>query len=151
MFAGITVYNTVPVLAQNSQGKYSILVQKLAQKFGLKADDVQTVFDDTFKEKQAQMEATFESELNQDVTNGKITENQKQLILAKRRELQTNRRANFNNFKNMTPVERKTAMQNQKQALSDWAKENNINLQYLNGGRRMGHLSGMKGGRDMMR
>ncbi len=151
MFAGITVFSTAPVLAQNSQGKYSALVEKIAQKFGLKIDDVQTVFDETIKEKQAQMEASFESKLSQAVKDGKITEVQKQLILTKQQELQANRMANSNKYKNMTPVERKTAMQAQKQSLIDWAKQNNIDLQYLYGGRRMGHLGGMKNGWNMMK
>lgn len=130
--------------AQNTQDKYSSIVQKLAVKFGLKESDVQSVFDDVKKVRQNQIQTKLEDKLTQAVKDGKITKAQKQAIIAKHKELQEKRKAQPGNWKNMTPEERRNAMQTQKQELENWAKQNNIDLKYFFGGH-MGPKGGMKG------
>ena len=142
---GASVIATNQVFAQGANtGPFSTLVQKIANKFNLNKDDVQAVFDQFKTDHQTATQNQFIQKLDQAVRDGKITDAQKQLILAKQQELQANRKVNFDNFKNMTPDQRKTAMQAQKQVLSDWAKQNNIDLQYLFSGR-MGRFGGMRG------
>ena len=63
------------------------IIQKLAAKFGLKEADVQTVFDTQRTERQAAMQQRFEQNLTQAVADKKITESQKNAILAKHQEL----------------------------------------------------------------
>lgn len=148
--AGIGAFGVASVYAQSPQGKYPSIVQKLVEKFGLKESDVQSVFDEAQQERQSQMQAKFEESLSQAVKDRKITEAQKQLILTKRQELKANSQANFTNMQNMTPDQRKGDMQAQNQALTDWAKQNSIDIKYLFGGH-MGHFRGRKGGLQMMK
>lgn len=127
------------------RAKYPAVVQKIADKFGLKVTDVQAVFDQDKVDRQTEMQTKFEDQLTKDVTDGKLTEAQKQAIIAKRAELLTNIQSGVlkgqpENFKNMTEAERKTAleqrntqMETQKASLETWAKENGIDLKYLYG------------------
>ena len=104
---GVGLLTSTTVLAQtttDNQNQMSSLVSKLAEKFGLNQGEVQAVFDQERSQRHAQMETLFEQQLTQDVKDGKITEAQKQLIIAKRQELQA------------------------------WASQNNIDLRYLRGG-----------------
>ena len=78
------IFGTARVYAQVNQGKYSSIVQKLTQKFGLKESDVQAVFDDAKKECQSQMQAKFEDQLSQAMKDGKLTDAQRQTVLTKR-------------------------------------------------------------------
>lgn len=110
------------------------LIQRLAQKFGLKETDVQAVFDEASQQRQTQMQTRFEDRLSQAVTDGQLTEDQKQLILAKNKELQAKREQAKQNWQNLTAEERKVAMQKERQELEDWAKQNSIDIKYLFGG-----------------
>lgn len=125
------------------RAKYPAVVQKIADKFGLKVTDVQAVFDQDKVDRQTEMQAKFEEQLTQAVTDGKLTEAQKQAIIAKRSELKTKMQSGTlkgqpEGFKNMTETERKAAleqrkaeMEAQKTDLEAWAKENSIDLKYL--------------------
>ena len=147
---GAGILGTSRVYAQNTNGgPMSALAQMIADKFNLNKNDVQTVFDQYRSDRQSQTQANFEQKLSQAVTDGKITEAQKQLILSKHKELQDSRDTSRSDIQNMTPEERKTIKETQKQALEDWAKQNNIDLKYFFGGRMgLGHFGGMKGGWD---
>jgi AraC-like DNA-binding protein len=104
-------------------GPFQTIVQKLAQKFGLKESDVQSVFDQARTERVANMQKKLDDRLSQDVKDGKINEAQKQLIIAKLQELKTQRQEN-------------------QQSLKDWASQNGIDIKYLFGGfgRGFGHF-----------
>jgi len=136
--------NTFAESTTSDQNPMASLVQKIADKFGLKKEDVQAVFDQDRQERQVQMQTRFEEQLSQDVKDGKITEAQKQLILEKRKELEANRQAKMESMKNMTQDERKAAMEKERQELESWAKENGIDLKYLMGGFK-GHPGGFRG------
>lgn len=132
------VFGVTRVSAQDSSD-YPSIIQKLAQKFGLKEEDIQAVFNQDREERHAQKQAHFEAQLAQAVTDGKINETQKQLILEKHKELETNRQSGMINMENKTPEERKAARDAQRQELESWAEQNGINLSYLGGfGRGMG-------------
>ncbi len=121
------------VYAQSNSGKFADLVQMIADKFGLNKADVQSVFDQFHTQKQNQMETNFENRLSLDVTNGKITEAQRQAIIAKFKELQQARLTDQENWKNLTPDQRKTKMNEQRTALETWATQNGISTTYLQG------------------
>lgn len=124
----------------------SDLVQKIAQKFGVPQADVQAVFDADRQEHMQRMQAQAEQRLTDLVTAGKITHAQKDLIVAKQKELEANRQANFEAMKGKTHAERKAAMDAQRTELEAWAKTNGIDLQYLMLGHGMGgrgHHGGM--------
>lgn len=126
----------------DTQNPMSSLVQKIATKFNLNQSDVQAVFDASRQERQTQMKAKVESQLTQWVTEGKITEAQKQLILQKQQELQATRQSNRTNMQSLTPQERQTQKAAKRAELQAWAKDNGIDIQYLMpmGGKGFGHF-----------
>lgn len=107
------------------------LVQEIADKFHLNTSDVQSVFTQHRQEMQAKSEANYEKYLANLVSSGKINDEQEQLILNKHKELINQMQNNLKNFKTMTPAERKAQKQSTMQDLQNWAKQNNINVQYL--------------------
>ena len=109
------------------------LIQRLVQKFGLKTEDVRSVFDTVRDERQAQMQQKLTDKLDALVKEGKLTEAQKQLIVAKHTELQTQREKDKDTLKDLTPEERRAKMQAQRTDLETWAKQNNIDIQYVLG------------------
>lgn len=132
----------------DEDGAYPPIVQKLVERFNLNAEEVRQVFDEERSERQEGMQARFEERLNQAMSEGKITEEQKQLILAKHEELQAEREAEQESFKNMTQEERHEAMETRQNELKSWAEQNGIELEYLLGGFGMhgGGPGGMRGG-----
>ena len=131
--SGLIFLTVATAQAQTNQANRTSLVQAIAQRFGLQESDVQSVFDENRNQHQAQMQAKFEDRLTQAVTDGKITEEQKQAILTKRQELQTAQQDQKTNWQNMTADERKQAMQTQQQDLQTWATQNGIDLKSLGG------------------
>ncbi len=137
----------------STQDPMNSIVQKIADKFNLNKDDVQAVFDEAHEEQHAKMEANFESQLSQYVSEGKITEAQKKLIIEKRTEMESQMKADRDSFKNLSQDERKSQMETKRAELESWAKENNIDLQYLmpkfgKGGPGMGGHRGFGQGAD---
>lgn len=126
------LFRTGVVNAQEVQQNPSdTLVIKIAQKFGLNQSDVQAVFKEHHDEMHTQMLAKFEERLAQDVKDGKITEVQKQLIIAKHKEIKDQMLSHVQDVKNLSAEERKAAMQKQRTELEAWAKEHNIDMKYL--------------------
>jgi hypothetical protein len=71
--------------------------------------------------------------LSQAVKDGKLTEAQKKLLIAKHNELFSQRETHFDELKNMTPQERKAKMQKRRDELENWAQQNDIDPSYLAG------------------
>jgi len=117
-----------PVKAQGGSG-YSSLIQKLVDRFGLKTEEVQQVFDQERTERQEQMRLRFEERLDQMVKDGKITEEQGQAILDQKAEMQ----ADCQNFQGLTPEERRTNMETHRRKMQAWAEENGIDPTLLPG------------------
>jgi preprotein translocase subunit SecD len=138
-FIGLVIFGTTTIQAQTTKPNgFTNIISSLAKKLGIGEDRVQSAFDSIRDERQAQMQKAYEERLNQLVKDGKITEAQKKLILAKHQEMQKNQQAN------------KNKMQTQRQELLDWAKKNNIDPQYLFGFSGRGKMGfgrkGMRGG-----
>lgn len=110
---------------------HDTLVQRIAQKFGLQQSNVQSVFDEVRKERQAEMQKRLEDRLAQAVKDGKLTETQKNLILAKHKEMQANREKNRDAWMKMTPEERRNEKQKIRTELEAWAKANTIPLEWV--------------------
>lgn len=109
------------------------MVSFLAQKLGIGEDKVKDALTAFRGERQSQMQTRFEDKLTQLVKGGKITEVQKQAILTKMAELKTKREEYKGTWKNMSPEDRKNAMQKERDDLNAWAKANGIDLKYLFG------------------
>jgi tetrahydromethanopterin S-methyltransferase subunit B len=109
------------------------LVNAIAQKFNLDPAAVQQVVDAQHAQMESEMHAQRATEqktkLNQAVKDGKITQAQEDLIIAKQTEIQ----AFMESLKDKTPAEREAAMKIQKDTLKTWATQNNIPEQYIMG------------------
>lgn len=123
--------------AQGTQDQ-TTLVQQIADKFGLKSSDVQAVFDNFREQEKEQNQTNYENYLSGLVSQGKITDAQKTLLLNKHKELQAEKGQEFATLKSMTPEQRQDQRKSHRQNLQDWAKQNNIPIQYLFGGMGMG-------------
>lgn len=140
------------VQAETANG-FRPIVQKLAARFGVSESEVQQVFDENRAEQQAEMQKKFEARLDEAVAAGKLTQEQKSLILQKHAELQQQRQAEMESFKDLTPEQRREQMQVKRSEmearraeLEAWAKEHGIDLSYLMmGGPRDFHENGMGG------
>jgi DNA-dependent RNA polymerase auxiliary subunit epsilon len=107
--AGASLVSAATVLSDDNT---SSLVEKLADKFNLKKDDVQKVFDQDKADKQAQREKQVSDYLQKKVDEGNITLAQKTLVENKLKEL-------------------KTARENERKDLTTWAKSNSIDARYV--------------------
>lgn len=107
------------------------LVEKLAERFKLNPDEVQAVFEEERDAHRAEMEAKFSMQLDQYVEQGKITAEQKQLILEKQKEMMEQHQQEFEQLKVKSPQERKALMQQHRTDIETWAAEHGIDPQYL--------------------
>lgn len=129
MIAG-SVFGVGLVGAQDSTNPASSLVQKIAQRFNLNPSDVQKVFDEEHEERHQKMQEKMEQRLSQAVTDGKITESQKQAIINKFAEMKNNK-PDPEHFKNMTEEQRHQEMEQKKAELETWASQNGLSLDTL--------------------
>lgn len=128
---GILTTNVSAQSQGQANGPMSSVVQAIADKFGLDQTEVQTVFDQVHNQMRQQRQADFQNRLDDLVSQGQVTESQKQLILEKHEEMAATRQSEFESFKDLTPSERRTAMETRRQELQTWATDNGINLDYL--------------------
>ena len=158
VLAGATFVTTRAAYAEEApQSPITSIVERIAERFSLSTSDVQTVFDEEHQAREAEMQSQYEARLDEAVSNGELTAEQKQLILDKHNELQAERensKPNFRAMKNMTEEERqanKDEMEAQHQELQDWADQNEIDLKYLMGlgMPNRGEFDGLKGHRSM--
>ena len=123
-----------------AQGTHSSqgLVALLSQKFDLKQSDVQAVFDQYGQLRQAEQATIFQQRLDQAVTDGKLTAAQKDLILAKEKEVLA---ALAKDKAIQDPAARKAAIQQLQADLKTWASQNKIDGSWLRfaAGRPAGH------------
>ena len=126
---GSALATTSLVSAQDTSGVNS-LVTAIAQKFNLNETDVQAVFNEQREKHHAQMKENLEQKLAQAVTDGKITEAQKQAILTKLSEIHENK-PNFEEFKNLTQEQRKAKMDEKHTEMETWATQNGLTLDKL--------------------
>lgn len=127
--------------AQDS-GNYPPVIQKLAEKFGVSADEVQSVFEEVRAEHQAEMLTNFEERLDNAVQEGKITAEQKQLILDKHEEMQ----AKMDALRDLDPEQAREQMKALHEQMQTWAEENGIDFPFV--GFKSGFGKGFKMGHN---
>lgn len=140
---GATAFISTSTFAQ-SPGTQNRMAQRLAQKLGLPEDKVKSAFDEVHTEHLTEMKKTQEERLSQLVAEGKITDTQKQAIIAKLEEVRNQKLSNKDNFENLTLEERKQKMEAHKIELENWAKSQGIDLSLImtrreKGSRDFGH------------
>ena len=111
------------------------LITKLVEKFNLDRSEVEQVFEENRAGKQAQIQARHQEMLEQAVEDGKLTEEQKNLLLEKRGEMRKE-------MEHLSWEERQENRVKHRQEMQDWAEENGIDLSVLQG---LGNGKGKKG------
>lgn len=119
------------VSAQDTTGPNS-LVAAIAAKFNLNQTDVQAVFDEEHSKREAEMKTQMEQKLTQAVTDGKITEAQKQAIIAHFAEMKNNRSSKAE-MQNLTDEQRKAKMEERKAQEDTWLSQNGLTQETLKG------------------
>jgi restriction endonuclease len=127
---GATAFVSTNTFAQ-SPGTHNNMVQKLAQKLGLPEDKVKSAFDQVHTEHLTEMKKTQEERLSQLVADGKITDTQKQAIIAKLEEFRNQKQSEKEDFRNLTPEQRRQKMEAHKTELENWAKTQGIDLSLI--------------------
>lgn len=125
----IGIGTTFAAQAEPEDGMAS-LVEAIAEKFDLSVSDVQAVFDEQREQKQAEREAKEAERLAQEVTDGKITQDQADAITAKREEM----RDFMESLSTLDNEARREAMKTQREELKQWADDNDIPMFYFRGG-----------------
>jgi hypothetical protein len=110
------------------------LVDKIATKFHLNKTDVKAVFDEDRATHEADRQKANEARLDQAVKDGKITSDQKALILSKQAEMKTEMKADHASTGDKTGAERKAEMDTKRAEIEKWATDNNIPVEYLHPG-----------------
>lgn len=132
-FAGVTVLGVPNVNAQTTSAPFANMVDAISQKFGLDRTKVQAVVEEVHKKNQvertAMMKQKMETKLTQDVKDGKITEAQKQAIIKKLAEVHAS--VVPGSMKDKTPEQRKQEMEAKRSEMSNWAKSQGIDPDYL--------------------
>jgi UDP-N-acetyl-D-mannosaminuronate dehydrogenase len=106
------------------------LAQDIATKFHLDQSQVQSVIDQHKATNQQNRETQYEDRLTQAVKDGKLTDTQKQAVLAEHNKLVAE-------IKAAGQGNRKQTMQSVRQEAKDWAAQNNIDAKWLVPTRRM--------------
>ena len=128
--------------AEGETDQFPPMVQRLVEKFDLNTAQVQQVMDEVRSEHQQKMEVRLEENLTQAVTDGKITEEQKQAITAKHEQMQVK----HEELKNLSPEERREKMQAWHEEMRQWAEDQGIDLPGLMGPFGRGFKQGMRMG-----
>jgi len=120
--ASLVTLGSMTASAHGWMGNSNEFATSLAQKLGVGEDKVSEALGSLQEERQAEMKARWEEQLTSLVNEGEITNEQKQLIVNKRQEMQDK-------------------MQAEREALQKWADQNGIDLKYLAGpGYGRGHM-----------
>lgn len=138
---GVLSAGAFSVYAAESGGSYPSIVQKIAKAFNLDPAKVNDVFKQDQQERMAQRQTQFEDRLNQAIKDGKLTQTQKDAIIAKLEEVKKKREE----IMKLAPQDRKAAMQKIMQDLKAWADKNKIDYRQVMGGMMRGMGGGMRG------
>lgn len=127
---GLAGSGVVSAAANPSSSGSNSLADAIASKFHLNKSDVQSVIKQNHQQHEAEHQQKYEARLDQAVKDGKLSSAQKDQILAKEKELKSYK----DSIKDKTPEERHKLMKAKLDELKTWAKQNNIDMQYLRPG-----------------
>lgn len=123
--AGLTAKVLAETGTSDDSGPSISLVQRIANYFSLDKNEVQKVFDENKADRINDRQQKLETRLDQAVKDGKLTSEQKEKLLAKLKELQGQIKDDRVNDRK----EHRQQMQQNRDELKQWAKDNGINLE----------------------
>jgi hypothetical protein len=111
------------------------LAQKIALKFNLQEKDVKSFIDENRTARREQHREEHKTKINgrldQAVKDGKITAQQKDLIIAKLAEVHKAHEADHEAMKDKTPEEQRNFREAKRTEIENWANKNNIPTEYI--------------------
>lgn len=135
-------YGVQTAKAADTESQFPPMVQRLVEKFNLNKDEVKVEMDKMRSERQGEREAEFTKKLDELVTAGKITAEQKNQILAKHEEMQAKREA----LKSLSPEERKTKMEELRTEMQNFYKSIGVDESLVKPAKPQGPRGGGMGG-----
>lgn len=123
----VTGLLSVSYASAHESGEYPTIVKKLADKFNLNEDEVKAVFDEDRQEHFADMQANWAERLDDLVSEGKITNSQKDAIIKKHEEMHNK----MVELKDLSPEERKVKMTEIREELKTWAESEGIDMSFI--------------------
>jgi hypothetical protein len=103
------------------------LIEAIATRFGINADEVRAVFEEEREARQEEREVHEAERLAQAVEDGKITQEQADAIAAHREEMEGFKES----LKDLSADERHEAVKEKMEEVKAWAQENNIPREFL--------------------
>ncbi len=122
----------------------TLLIDRIVERFNLDKDEVSGVFEEFNLERQVEirkeMRTREEEKLAKMVENGKITEEQKTIILAKHIDIQAKMEA----LKDLEPEQKQEEMKKLRDEMKTWLEENGLNdFRGFGGFMKFGHIGFM--------
>lgn len=115
--------------------------ERIAAKFNLNKDEVQTFLKEEHTAREAEREAKHAERLAQLVTDGKLTQAQADALTAKHAEMKASREAEMEEMRNLSQEERRAKMEAKRTEMDTWLKEQGIDPEVLR------PTDGMRGGK----
>jgi len=116
---GVLGVGAVAAQSEGDTNEYPLIIQNIAEAFGVGEEEVKTVFDDTREEK-------ADARLDELVEEGELTQEQRDLLEAKHDEIHSQMEEIKDS--DMTDEEKREAMKALHEEMRDWAEENGIEL-----------------------
>jgi len=119
------------------------LIQRLVDRFNLNQGEVEEALEEHRDQMQEERKNRQEEYLSELVSEGKLTDDQKNALIAKREEERTEREQNREEFKNMTREERQAEREAHREEMDQWFEDQGIDKTVLGGqGKGMGGRHG---------
>lgn len=122
----LTMVSVTKISAQE-ETTYPVIVQRLAEKFSLDKDEVKQVFDEVRDEHHADMYALWVERLDSLVADGKLSQTQKDALIAKYEEMHDKRM----DLVTLDPEARRAEMQKLHDEFKSWAEDQEIDLSLI--------------------
>ena len=128
---GAGIFASTTYAENTTNNPQDTLIDKISQRFNLNRDEVKDFFIEVESDRHKEMENKMQERLTTLVTEGKITEAQKTLIIQKHTEMRAEMEKNKGEMKDLTPEQRRAKMDEHKVEMDAWAKANGIDPVYL--------------------
>lgn len=123
--AGAVATHTSSVYAFDESQTFA---QRFAQRFGVNQDEVEGFMQEMHQEREQQHQARMEENLDEAVTNGVISQEQKQLLIEKMNEMKG---MHMEEMQDLTKEERDQLRTQHHEEFQAWAEQNGIDLEQL--------------------
>lgn len=127
IFAGAYGIKSVFAFYGNGSDFHNQMAQKFSQRFNLDQKEVESFLNENFQERQKERQTYQENRLGQLVLDGKITQEQKEVILKKMEEM----KKESETIANLSWEEQKIAREKHQAEMESWAKKNGIGLDQI--------------------